>query len=159
MLVDMLDLCSPSYRSEMQRLVGYRISDASIQKVASSAYKLYTLQHMENQAQATPIDTGRSKDSSFEFGSDLTFNTPSRFLVDIPVEEDDDTFQTGLYDDRPMLQNYCSTDRRGSLSLRLLKEACDRIAGSSGSQLSGDDLAMALSRVLILNKQGDEVNP
>lgn len=157
--MDRLDLCSPYYRSEMQRLVGYHNSDDSIQKVASLAHKLSTLQSMENEAQATTVDTEGSQDSSFEFGSDLNFNTPSRFLVDVPIEEDDDKFQMGLYDDRPMFQNYYSTDKKGSVNLGWLKEACDRIAGGGGSQLSGDDLAMALSRVLILNKQGDEVNP
>ncbi|KAJ4821369.1 Activating signal cointegrator 1 complex subunit 3 [Rhynchospora pubera] len=153
---DEIRVISPEKRSEMQRLVGYRITDVSIQKVASLAHKLYTLQHVKNEAQVMSIDTSGSQDSSFEFGSDLNFNTPSRFLVDVSLE-DNDAFQTGLYNNQHMSQNHYSTDKRGSVNLRWLKDACDRIAGCDGSQLSGDDLSMALSRVLILNKQGDEI--
>jgi activating signal cointegrator complex subunit 3 len=43
------------------------------------------------------------------------------------------------------------------VNLRWLKDQCDLIATSGGSMLSGDELAMALCRVLRSNKAGDEV--
>ncbi|OAY65889.1 hypothetical protein ACMD2_26336, partial [Ananas comosus] len=46
---------------------------------------------------------------------------------------------------------------RGTVNLRWLKDACDMIVKGGGSLLSGDELAMALSRVLLSNKAGDEI--
>jgi len=42
------------------------------------------------------------------------------------------------------------------VSLRWLKDQCNLITRSDGS-FSGDELAMALCRVLLSNKAGDEV--
>ena len=51
---------------------------------------------------------------------------------------------------------HLSSDR-GIVNLRWLNEACDLIVKGGGSQLSRNELAMALCRVLLSNKAGDEV--
>ncbi|KAJ3673847.1 hypothetical protein LUZ60_005839 [Juncus effusus] len=152
-------LITSSKRSEMQRLLGFHISDAHIQKVASLAQKLSSLQCTEIDAKPleSPANNNNNSNSetSFEFGSNLDFKTPSRFLVDLSLqeEENDDLFQLGYFEEK----NYNLNDKNKKevVNLRWLKGKCDEIAG--GSQLSGDDLAMALCRVLLLNKAGDEI--
>ncbi|RRT57594.1 hypothetical protein BHE74_00036487 [Ensete ventricosum] len=49
-----------------------------------------------------------------------------------------------------------STADLKTINLRWLKDACDLIVKNGASQLSGDELAMALCRVLLSDKAGDE---
>ncbi|KAJ0974006.1 hypothetical protein J5N97_015971 [Dioscorea zingiberensis] len=99
-----------------------------------------------------------------EFGNNITFQFPARFLVETPTENgyplatDSWTTPISLQEDQDhqSLSSHQSNVRQGTVNLRWLKNVCDRIVGG-GSQLSGDELAMALCRVLQSNKAGDEI--
>lgn len=105
-------------------------------------------------------------DDGVEFGFDLDFRHPSRFLLDIPLEDEeilgpeDLTPSTSVYSDWP------AADAAGNrfsnvgikYDLKWLRESCDMIVRGSGSQLSRDELAMTICRVLESDKPGEEVN-
>ncbi|XP_042461585.1 DExH-box ATP-dependent RNA helicase DExH14-like isoform X2 [Zingiber officinale] len=152
---------------ELQRLIGYNIEDAILQKMASLAQRLYVLQHSPNNALvAQEIGADGCGDSTIEFGSDLSFQVPSRFVLDVPSENvttlSSDFLPTSAFDDNHYshthFANHDSTTDQRTGSLKWLKDACDMIVQHDGaSQISGDELAMALCRVLLSNKAGDEI--
>lgn len=152
----------------MQQLIGYNIEDAILQKMDSLAQRLYALQHTPNNALvAQEIGADGCGDSTIEFGSDLSFQVPSRFVLDVPLEDvtplSSDFLPTSTFDDNHYSHTHfathnSTTDQRTG-SLKWLKDACDMIVQHDGaSQISGDELAMALCRVLLSNKAGDEVH-
>lgn len=153
-------------RGELQRLVGYHVPDSIMQKVASSARRLFTLQCTSHEAaliQERVMDG--AADNYSEFGANILFQSPSRFVVDVPLEVDISLasdcgttapFHVEQYDSIVSGHHHSSPDP-GTVSLRWLKDACDLIVKRGGSPLSGDELAMALCRVLLSNKAGDEV--
>ncbi|KAF6165072.1 hypothetical protein GIB67_000656 [Kingdonia uniflora] len=151
-------------KAELQKLVGYAVSETSVQKVASLAQKLSALQPRD---QDKEMDV--NSDDLCEFGADIVFNDPGRFLVDmnlenwIDVEEEreDSTTSTSIHEDpyqysEPMVSQF-GTDKGRGINLRWLREKCGEIAIMSGSQLSGDELAMTLCQVLDSDKPGDEI--
>lgn len=154
-------------RAQLQRLVGHSITDAGLQRVSALANILFTLQHNGPDAavaQEKMIDGHQQND--FEFGFDITFHAPARFLLDVPMENgisvagDSYTDYDILHEEHdyhmesaPQRLNH----ERGTVNLRWLKDACDLIVKGGGSPLSGDELAMALCRVLLSDKAGDEI--
>ncbi|GLJ46147.1 hypothetical protein SUGI_0972180 [Cryptomeria japonica] len=159
-------------KENVHQLLGVSPSDAIIQKAASLANRLYKSQ-MENHVlsidEASDLMDHRksSEDNESEFGFNLNFRAPSTNLNQEIAEEEEEIFLNNIA--------YSETDRRESNSklsvdyspglnydnknfdLRWLKEICDQMAMTGGSQLPGDDLAMALCHVLDSDKPGDEV--
>lgn len=104
-------------------------------------------------------------DDLIEFGININFQAPVRFLVDKSIENgvsifdgsyltSDSVHEEG-YDEFEATNHHSVIDK--NVNLRWLKDACDMIVKKGGSQLSGDELAMALCRVLESDKAGDEV--
>lgn len=153
-------------RDELQRLVGGGIADFNLQKVAFSAQRLFSLQQTAPGNVSSPVRVMDGyQDNVGEFGADLPFKAPSRFLVE-PIENGlslpDGSYAASTshgehYDGNMVSVYHHTTNNRGTVNLRWLKDACDMIVKGGGSLLSGDELAMALSRVLLSNKAGDEV--
>lgn len=105
------------------------------------------------------------KYGSREFGSNIFFKVPKRFLTNIPIENcaffenQHPSFLSPLCEakvDYPISTNH-SVVSNGAGNLRWLKDVCDKIVKAASTQLSGDELALALCRVLNTNRAGDEV--
>lgn len=153
-------------RTELQHLIGHAVSDANLWKVASSAQRLSNLQPIDhNAAFFSEIHENESGDN-IEFGADLVFRAPARFLVDGSLEDGEligaesiapsSSFHEGWYNHIDSTNHHSVVDGR-NFNLSWLRDACDRIVGGSISQLSRDDLAMAVCRVLDSEKPGEEV--
>ncbi|CAK7322806.1 unnamed protein product [Dovyalis caffra] len=153
-------------KSKFQKLIGHAVSDAKLQKVASLARRLCGLQP-RNSGAALIVDShvdGSGDD--LEFGADFAFLAPARFLVDASLEDgemlDEESlapssmFHDGWYDHSDPGRNHSTTDG-GNFDLSWLRDACDQIVRESTSQLSQDDLAMAICRVLDSDKPGEEI--
>lgn len=152
-------------RSKMQTLIGHAVSDASVYKVASLAQRLSKLQPSEHNVTLFSESLGNGSSDDFEFGSDLVFRAPARFLVDGSFEDGalmgdesiaPSSFHDGWYDGSDSMDYNSAADGR-NFNLSWLRDACDRIVRQSISQLSRDDLAMAICRVLDSDKPGEEV--
>lgn len=152
-------------RLHLQKVIGHVITDANMRKVASLAQRLFRLQASGNGTAVVRMQVNKS-DDDIEFGADLVFHAPARFLVEASLEDGEllgeestahSSFQEGLYDRWDSRNNDYSAVNGGSLDLRWLRDACDVIVKASSSQLSRDDLAMAICRVLDSDKPGDEV--
>ncbi|GAB2270112.1 activating signal cointegrator 1 complex subunit [Dionaea muscipula] len=150
-------------KAELQKVIGHTISDAGLQKVMSLTRKLVGLQpddHVVSLAFAQGLNCN-SNDA--EFGADLNFRPPSRFLVDIPSDDEsirEETVipSTSLYNgwhDEIVDKNLAIS--KTTYDLKWLRNACDQIAEESRTQLSGDDLAFAICRVLSSDKPGEEI--
>ncbi|KAK8934003.1 hypothetical protein KSP39_PZI015224 [Platanthera zijinensis] len=150
-------------RGELQRLVGYSAPDSSLHKVAESAYNLFMLQHGDHETASswTGITDGYS--DAPEFGSDIAFKVPARFLLEELLENGatpvGDSLMSAIPYERQNLmhEDHASNAERDNINLRWLKEACERIVRQGSSPLSGDELAMAVCRVLLSNKAGDVI--
>jgi activating signal cointegrator complex subunit 3 len=151
---------------ELQKVVGKVISDANLRKIASLAKRLYDLQP-KDPGKTTLHESQNGIGDDKEFGSDLFFETPARFLVDVSLDGADlllgeetttssSSFQDGWYDHRDS-RNYNAPVAAGGFDLVWLRNACYSIAIDSSSHLSGDELAMAICRVLDLDKPGEEI--
>ncbi|VAI08396.1 unnamed protein product [Triticum turgidum subsp. durum] len=149
-------------RNELERLVGYSVQDSVLKKLAQLAQKLHSLQRgsiQEFVQEDTKVVDG---DDTSEFGASFDFKAPSRFIIDVTLDDDlplgsgvSSSFQEEQHDASTTSCN--STAFAGPVDLRWLKDQCDLITRSGGSMLSGDELAMALCRVLRSNKAGDEI--
>ncbi|KAG0485406.1 hypothetical protein HPP92_009485 [Vanilla planifolia] len=117
-------------KPELQSLVGYTVLDASLHKVAELAHRLYMLQ-----CSCTPLWRRAWK---MVFRDDFVNSTPNdgKHL---------------MHAHRPLKSG------RDVVNLRMLKDACEEIFNQGNTELSGDDLAMTLSRILLSNKAGDEI--
>ncbi|KAH7652348.1 DNA helicase protein [Dioscorea alata] len=153
-------------RGELQMLIGYSISDSTLQKVASLAQRLFSLQFTDDQTDLILAKVADEGANYHEFGNDITFQSPARFLVETPLENgyplatDSWTALVSPHEDndhQQVLSSHESSVSHGTVNLRWLKNVCDQIVEGGGSQLSGDELAMALCRVLQSNKAGDEI--
>ncbi|KAL6011996.1 hypothetical protein ACLOJK_002466 [Asimina triloba] len=149
------------FRRELQELLGYCVSDNSLQKVASLARTLSALQSNDHDTQLiNDKSTGECLDDSSEFGANISFQEPARFLLEIPLENGvhvvDESYATSISNDHESV-NHQPTIEKENVNLRWLKNACDQIVMKGGSLLSGDELAMALCRVLESDKAGDEI--
>ncbi|GMH17017.1 hypothetical protein Nepgr_018858 [Nepenthes gracilis] len=149
---------------ELQRVIGHAVSDVSLRKVASLAKKLFGLQ--PNGCVVSPVDSDVNCHSNDEeFGVGLNFQPPSRFLVDISFG-DENILGKGNFILSPSLDNgwhgansmdnYFSVEVR-NYDLKWLRDACDHICRASVSQLSRDELANAICRVLDSDKPGEEM--
>lgn len=135
--------------------------------MVSSAKRLFELQDRNYEALVSEEDSPDiGVDESREFGSDLFFQAPARFVVDLPGEswmplEDEISITSFSHLEEQNSHIKSRNSHFGTdgerLNLKWLKNACDLIVQGGGSQLSGDELAMALCRVLVSDKAGDEV--
>ncbi|XP_020701426.1 DExH-box ATP-dependent RNA helicase DExH14 isoform X3 [Dendrobium catenatum] len=150
-------------KGELQKLVGYSVQDSSLQKVAESAHRLYMLQGDDPEIASTWTGIADRHCEAIEFGSNIAFKVPARFLVDAPLENGAtsvvDSFVSVIPHEGQHLMNgqYALNAEREVVSLRWLKDACEGIVKQGSSPLSGDDLALALCRLLLSNKAGDEI--
>lgn len=153
-------------KSKLQKLIGHAVSDARLQKVAALSQRLYGLQPRNSGAALIVESHVNGSGDDLEFGADLAFQAPARFLVDTSLEDGEllgeesaaplSMFHDGWYDHGDPGQNHSTTDG-GNLDLSWLRDACDQIVGESTSQLSQDDLPMAICRVLDSDKPGEEI--
>lgn len=153
-------------RLEVQKLLGHAVSDANVRKVASLAQRLAGMQSSDKGTTLVSERPANGTHDNVEFGADLVFHAPARFLVDVSLEDGEllgeestgisSSYYEGLYSHGNLNDHYPSTDGR-SFNLSWLKDACDQIVTKSSSQLSRDELAMAICRVLDSDKPGDEV--
>ncbi|KAF5178468.1 Dexh-box atp-dependent rna helicase dexh14 [Thalictrum thalictroides] len=154
-------------KKELQKRLGYTVSDVNIQKAASLAQRLFTMQPNDQEASVYPEnEVDGSGHNMTEFGSEFIFNEPTRFAVDVPIDDglfiEDETSVTSTSNHEGWYENYDPTLNqssvgRESMGLRWLREVCGQIVQKGGSQLSGDELAMALCQVLDSDKAGDEI--
>jgi activating signal cointegrator complex subunit 3 len=143
-------------RNELERLVGYSVQDSVSKKLAQLAQKLRSLQRVNIQESVQEDAKGVDGDDTTEFGASFDFRAPARFVIDVDLD-DDLSFEKEQHDACGTSTSFSSNAVGGSVNLRWLKDQCDLITTSGGSMLSGDELAMALCRVLRSNKPGDEV--
>ncbi|KAF5933941.1 hypothetical protein HYC85_030112 [Camellia sinensis] len=143
-----------------------KVLDASLQKVSSLAQSLSLLQSNDCSDVFVPQrETNRSCDD-LEFGADLVFQCPARFVVDVSLEEGEllgegtassfSLLQEGLYDCSDP-KGYDSAADGKHFNLQWLRDACDKIVKGSTSQLPQDELAMAVCGLLDSEKHGDEI--
>ncbi|KAL0357444.1 UNVERIFIED_CONTAM: DExH-box ATP-dependent RNA helicase DExH14 [Sesamum calycinum] len=100
-----------------------------------------------------------------EFGADLVFRPPARFLVDISLEdaeilvEETSTSSSNheRWSDYGASANFHPSVSEGNFDLEWLRDTCDRIIRASSSQLPRDELAMTICRILDSDKPGDEI--
>ncbi|KAL6645584.1 hypothetical protein ACP70R_017192 [Stipagrostis hirtigluma subsp. patula] len=153
-------------RNELESLVGYTVQDSVLMKLAQFAQKLSSLQQASTHEFVQRKTEDVDENDRSEFGADFDFKPPARFIVDVSLDDDlslesggfgTEPFEKAQYDACSASTTHSSTAVRGSVSLRWLKDQCTSITRSGGSMLSGDELAMALCRVLLSNKAGDEI--
>jgi len=150
-------------RLELQNLVGHAIADAKLREVAAIAQKLLNLQPT-NTNSAVSLERDHDVEEGMEFGDDLVFQAPARFLVDVSLDDGDimdfkNTVSLGF-----QKEEYSHTDPTDhfvveveKFNLTWLRDACDKIVRNCNPQLSRDELAMAICRVLYSEKPGEEV--
>uniref|UniRef100_A0A5B7ARQ6 RNA helicase n=1 Tax=Davidia involucrata TaxID=16924 RepID=A0A5B7ARQ6_DAVIN len=151
---------------ELQKLLGHAVPDANLQKVASLAQRLSGLQPNDPRAMLVPERQINGSIDDLEFGADLVFKNPARFLVDVSIEDGEllgeessvpsSLLHEGWYDHGSSTTYHSVVDAR-NFDLQWLRDACDTIVKESTSQLSRDELAMAICRVLDSDKPGDEI--
>ncbi|RVW85572.1 DExH-box ATP-dependent RNA helicase DExH14 [Vitis vinifera] len=150
---------------ELQKLLGYVVSDANLQKVASLAQRLFNLQPNNLVTGLVHERQVHGSSDDVEFGANLAFQAPSRFLVDASLEDEEFLGEESAppsagrdrwYDHTASTHDHSAVDRR-NFTLRWLRDACDGIVRGSTSQLSPDELAMAICRVLDSDKPGEEI--
>jgi activating signal cointegrator complex subunit 3 len=150
----------------LESVVGYTVQDSIVKKIAQLAQKLGSLQQTSIHGFVHgKVEAAEENDRS-EFGADFDFKPPGRFIFDVSLDDDlvlesdgsiSKPFEKEQYDASFKSSIHDSAAIKASMSLRWLKDQCALITRSGGSMLSGDELAMALCRVLISSKAGDEV--
>lgn len=151
-------------RAELDKLLGRVVPDASLHKVSLLAQRLLSLQPNTSDAVSLLENQINGTGDDMEFGADLVFKPPSRFLVDVSLEYEDlleestsnSSIPQGWYENDNNA-NYHPESVGGNFDLNWLRDACDLIVKGSNSQLPRDELAMAICRVLDSEKPGDEV--
>uniref|UniRef100_A0A6N2NHC6 RNA helicase n=3 Tax=Salix TaxID=40685 RepID=A0A6N2NHC6_SALVM len=153
-------------KSKLQKLIGHAVSDAKLQKVAALSQRLCDLKPGVSGAALIVESHVNGSGDDLEFGADLAFQAPARFLVDTSLEDGEmlgeesaapsSMFRDGWYDHGDLGRHHFTTDG-GNFDLSWLRDACDQIIRESTSQLSKDDLAMAICRVLDSDKPGEEI--
>ncbi|KAL0421948.1 UNVERIFIED_CONTAM: DExH-box ATP-dependent RNA helicase DExH14 [Sesamum latifolium] len=151
-------------RFELQKLIGHTIPDTSILKVASLVEKLSALQKNEHGTGYLPELVSEGSED-LEFGADLVFRPPARFLVDISLEDADilveetstSSSNHERWSDYGASASFHHSVSEGNFDLEWLRDTCDRIIRASSSQLPRDELAMTICRILDSDKPGDEV--
>ncbi|KAG9154776.1 hypothetical protein Leryth_014281 [Lithospermum erythrorhizon] len=150
-------------KSELQRLVGRTIAETNLLNISSLAQRLFRLQN--NTHAAISMQQQNGKDDDIEFGADLVFNPPARFLIDVSVEDIDimgsgidanSSSHEGWYEQEGAASSQ-NISSGGKFDLEWLRDACEKILRETTSQLPRDELAMAICRVLDSGKPGDEI--
>ncbi|KAI3955130.1 hypothetical protein MKX01_034159 [Papaver californicum] len=158
---------SAANKEELQKCIGYNLPDIKIQKAASLAQKLFILQPSghEDDASVSKVRVDVGGENSTEFGSELVFHAPTRFLIDESLKnellfEEESSMLSSLqgeqYNHIESVPNNFVVEK-GKVDLRWLRDECDHIVRQSGSQLPRDELAMALCQVLDSDRAGDEI--
>lgn len=151
-------------RQEVQMHLGHTVSDANMRKVASLAQRLSGMQSSDHGITLVSERPVNGTHDNAEFGADLVFHPPARFLVDVSLDDGESfceestgpsSYYEGSYGHSGLIGRHSATDGRG-INLSWLQDACDQITKST-TQLSRDELAMAICRVLDSDKPGDEV--
>lgn len=148
---------------ELQKLLGHAVSDSGLRKVVHLACRLSGLQPKDDTANLNSDET--CGDNDVEFGHNFDFRPPARFLVDVSFQNEailgpeDFAPSTSPYNDWPAIDPADNTfvSNKIKYDLKWLRESCDLIVRQSASQLSRDELAMALCRVLDSEKPGEEI--
>ncbi|XP_011087302.1 DExH-box ATP-dependent RNA helicase DExH14 [Sesamum indicum] len=151
-------------RFELQKLIGHTIPDANILKVASLVERLSALQKNEHGTVYLPELVSEGSED-LEFGADLVFRPPARFLVEISLEDAENLVEEtstsssnhDRWSDYGASANFHPSDCEGNFDLEWLRDTCDRIIRASSSQLPRDELAMTICRILDSEKPGDEI--
>ncbi|KAJ7978726.1 DExH-box ATP-dependent RNA helicase [Quillaja saponaria] len=162
LLEDSFDRIISAKKLELQKIIGHAVSDANLRRVASLAQRLFNLQPSSNGAAIGSESYIGTRDEDLEFGADLVFQAPARFLVDIYLDDGE------MFDYKstvsPSFHEYGQNDSTanfvvnvGKFNLSWLRDACDKMVRNSVSQLSQDELAMAICRVLDSDKPGEEI--
>ncbi|KAK7411347.1 hypothetical protein VNO78_02780 [Psophocarpus tetragonolobus] len=148
---------------ELQKLIGHSVADAKLRQVASLAQRLLNLQP-SNRHSTISFEGNLDADEDLEFGADLAFQAPARFLVDVSLDDGDmmDFESTVLLKFQKEQYGHTGpTDHSivdgEKFNLTWLRDACDKIVRNCNSQLSRDELAMAICRVLNSEKPGEEI--
>ncbi|CAM8907106.1 unnamed protein product [Rhodiola kirilowii] len=144
----------------LQKVLGVPISDSNLQKVATVAHNVFKLQP-DDQRTSLGVDVyATESDENIEFGWDIPFREPGRFLVDMSLVDVNQLLEEAAPRND---SNYVSEQQfntivdKASVDLNWLHDACDSIIKKSTSQLPCDELAMAICRVLDSHKPGDEI--
>ncbi|XVF54413.1 hypothetical protein PTKIN_Ptkin05aG0178400 [Pterospermum kingtungense] len=163
--VDEVDKNINEKKAELQKVIGHGVSYANVRKVSYLAQKLSQSQPRDGGAMLVSENHVNGSHDNSEFGADLVFKAPARFLVDVSLDDvellsEESTspspFIEGLYDKNGPMTYHGAADS-GKFNLSWLRNSCERIVGRSTSQLSRDDLAMAICRVLDSDKPGEEI--
>lgn len=154
-------------RVELEKIVGHPISVAYVQKAASQARRLYLSQPVDHGVAISSKEQVNGLNDDVEFGADIMFHAPSRFLIDVPLEDVDlvgeeasasqssASFHYGWYEDGNTKYNQMADDK--SYNLSWLRDLCEVLVRDNSSALSRDELAMTICRVLDSDKPGEEV--
>ncbi|KAF9667636.1 hypothetical protein SADUNF_Sadunf15G0044400 [Salix dunnii] len=150
----------------LKQLIGHAVSDAKLEKVAALSQRLCDLQPRISGAALIVESQCRWSGVDLEFGADLSFQAPARFLVDTSLGDGEmlgeesaspsSMFRDGCHDHGDRRHNHFTIDGE-NFDLSWLRDACDQIIRESTSQLSKDDLAMAICHVLNSGKPSEEI--
>ncbi|KAL3528461.1 hypothetical protein ACH5RR_007783 [Cinchona calisaya] len=160
---DQVDKRIAEKKLELQKLVGQEIHYTKLQKVASLVKRLSGLQKKDDGTVYMPEGHDENGED-LEFGADLVFQAPARFLVDVVLDDNDllveepvGTSHHGVWHEQGDSTHYNPSVSGGNFDLEWLRDACDKIVRESISHLPRDELAMAICRVLDSEKPGDEI--
>ncbi|XP_024169344.1 DExH-box ATP-dependent RNA helicase DExH14 [Rosa chinensis] len=151
-------------KQEVQMLLGHTVSDVNMRKVVSLAQRLCGMQSSDHGITLVSERPVSGSHDDAEFGANLVFHPPARFLVDVSLDDAESfceetagpsSYYEGSYGHSGLSGGHSATDGR-SIDLTWLQDACDQITKST-TQLSRDELAMAICRVLDSDKPGDEI--
>ncbi|KAL2340704.1 hypothetical protein Fmac_008644 [Flemingia macrophylla] len=160
---DSVDRIISEKKFELQRLIGHTVADARVRQVASLAQRLLNLQP-SNKNSGISFERNLNAVEDLEFGADLVFQAPARFLVDVSLDDGDmmdfeSTVSLEFHKEQYDLTS--PTDHSvvygQKFNLTWLRDACDKIVRNCNSQLSQDELAMAICRGLNSEKPGEEI--
>lgn len=150
----------------MQKLLGHVVSDTDLWRVASLAQNLFGLMSCDHDPLLVSERNVNGNADDVEFGADLVFQAPTRFLMDVSLEDGEllgedspppsSSCHEVWYEHSDSLHYPSATDG-ANFNLSRLRDACDQIVRGSASQLSRDELAMTICRVLDSDKPGEEV--
>ncbi|KZV56545.1 hypothetical protein F511_16144 [Dorcoceras hygrometricum] len=147
---------------ELEKFFGHSVPDANLRKLASLVDRLSGLQ--KNQQRTMNIPESMSVGGEeLEFGADLPFQPPARFVVDFSLDHREITVdETSTSLSQPEgSSNYGGSasvrpHNEGNFDLEWLRDACDKIVSESTSHFPRDELAMTICQVLDSEKPGDE---
>ncbi|KAG6687042.1 hypothetical protein I3842_11G050800 [Carya illinoinensis] len=151
---------------ELQKLLDHVVADTNLERVASLSQNLFGLVSTDHRSLHDLETHVNGSSNDLEFGADLIFQAPTRFLMDVSLEDGElpgvesfapySSFHEGWFEHNDSQHNP-SASNGGNFNLSCLRDACDRIVRECTSQLSRDELAMAICRVLDSDKPGEEI--